>query len=287
MALDKDSYEKLKAKIGESDFGRFLRDTETADLRRTLEIAKIRCMPFEVLLGHLKQIHVTENASLIIYRFCEIEINSSQETSLITILQDLFEEADKLPSKDKARLDRYLQRLLRKISPQAAALIAGRFFEHPRKVRRQIAYNIFRNAGLTPDLAHKLLKLYQEHKEQDYLELIARCPTVVGSLDVDYILSELKNEYWRTRLIQLLIEQNGQKVELIANRYPYEFVHAAGRTKDAKRLQLILNVFDGNKSDIKFLSIFAWCLGVLGAGEYLHLVEQALDQINNSWIKID
>ena len=280
--LNKDIYRNLKKEMGESRFKSFLTETKIREIERTLEFARVRSMPFEVLIDNLQRIDEIDNPTLIIERFCEMDINQDQEKSLIPILKSFSNEADKRPSKEKAKLDRYLRRLLRQISPQSAALVAGEFFEHNRKARRQIAYDVFKHVGLTPDLSKKLIKLYQKHKDLNCLELIARHPSAIASVDHNYLLCELADEYWRARVIQALLEQNTQGLKTIAKQYPYEFVHAVGRTKDIAHLPEVLNLFKENRSDIEFLSIFTWCLGVLRANKHLKLIERAIDEIKGS-----
>jgi hypothetical protein len=251
-------------------------ETKIAEIERTIEFARVRSMPFRKLLDHLKRIGEVDNPALIIDRFCELEIGREQEKALIPILEHLSREADNRPAKKKSQLDRYLRRLLRQISPRAASLVAGEFFEDHRKARRQIAFDVFRHIGLTPKLSRKLIQLYQKHNDQGYLELIARHPSAITSVDHNHLLRELEDKYWRARVIQVLLEKNVQNLKTIAKQYPYEFVHAVGRTKNPALIPEILDLFKENKSDIEFLSIFTWCLGVLGADKHLKLIEQAL-----------
>jgi hypothetical protein len=282
MVLKKDTNKTLKKETREARLERITLEMKIAEIERTLAFARVRSMPFEALLDQLKRIDEADNPSLIIDRFCEMDIDRDNEKSLIPILEYLSREADNRPSKEKARLDRYLRRLLRQISPRAASLVAGKFFEHHRKARRQIAYDVFKRVGLTPELSKKLIKLYQKHKYSVYLELIARHPSAVASVDHNYLLRELEDEYWRARVIQVLLERNTQGLKTIAMQYPYEFVHAVGRTKNLAYLPEILVLFNENRSDIEFLSIFTWCLGVLGAYKHLQLIEEALNGLKES-----
>ena len=283
MFLDKDLSNKLKREMGETKYRIMLAQIEIPRIKGTLNIARVRCLSFDTLIDQLKNIIEIDNP-LIIDRLCELEFNSSQEKLLTRILNYLSTEGDKLPYKEKVRLDRYIRRLLKHISPAAAAIVAGEYFDHDRKGRRKIAYEVFRHVGLTRELSKRILEIYQKRKDQDYLELIARFP--IGILDIDYryVLAELESKYWRARVIQSLLEKKVKDIQIIANKYPFEFVHAVGRTKDPVYLPIILSIFSDNKSDVEFLSIFTLCLGVLGAAEQIQLVEIALSDINK-WLE--
>lgn len=52
--------------------------------------------------------------------------------------------------------------------------------------------------------------------------------------------------------------------------YPFEFVHAVGRIGNKKYIKMIKELFEENKNDFKFLSIYAYSLGKLGAKKELN-----------------
>ena len=276
MRLDEEIHAKLRAELGEEEVDRLMFQSAVPGILSALSLARVRCMTFSELITCLDQIEQIEDAPHIIDRFCELELTPDQQSLLVPALKSLAERAESLPAKEKSRIERYLRRLLLQLAPESAAEVAGPFFAHKRRVRRQIAFDVFRRTGVTPSLAEDLWTLYQERGDQEYLELIARTPTALMRLPVDKVLHEVEDEYWRARIIQATIERNANRAPNMAQAYPYEFVHAVGRTRDASFMPVLLGIFQGNRMDLEFLSIFTWCLGVLGARDHLHVVEDAI-----------
>ena len=282
MPLNIAQYNKYEKVMGKGNFQRFYIQGKIAEIKLTLQLAEARSIPFETLLERLEKQDVNANIPIIIDRLCEIKISPKREATLIPVLTHIADETDRYKSREKAKWDSYIYRILKQISPQGATLIAEKFLEHPRKARRQIAIDVFKRVGLNIRVTNKLIELYKKDHEQSYLELIARYPKNLNNVDVNWLLSEIKAEYWRARVIEGIIKYYEKETIVMAKCYPFEFVHAVGRTRSQKYLKIILELYEDNKSDIEFISIFTWCLGVLRLKKYLYLAKEAINQIEDS-----
>jgi hypothetical protein len=64
-----------------------------------------------------------------------------------------------------------------------AAPIAEPWLEHKHKFRREMAYRIFRGAGVPPEFDPRLLAAFKKNGDQQCLELVARYPAAVAATD--------------------------------------------------------------------------------------------------------
>lgn len=288
MTLSHELEIRLRADLGDKEFERLHFESVAPQIYNALNMARVRCMPFTDLVWNLRELERTQNAAQIVDCLCQLSLTKEEQSLLAPALKSLLERAETFPSKSKAQIDRYASRILKRLDAEFAEDIAGPFFTHTRKARRQMAFDAFKKAGVTPSLGCHLWVLYQEHGDQEYLQLIARNPDALLRLPIERILEELDEEYWRARVIQALLEANSELalVSEIALAYPIEFVHAVGRTRNDCFLPLLLDIFSTNKTKIDFLSIFTWCLGALKAETYLDMVEEALDEISKTLQKV-
>ena len=231
----------------------------------------------QILISRIERIWEDDEAENIIRRVNEIQLSREDERNLATTLKKLANEGETLPYKLKTKVDRALARLTKCLSPEYACDVAGQFFDHPRKARRDIACRIFSKVDLDDQLAKKLLGLFAERKEEELLHLIARSSQIIHKLDVETLLSNISDEYWRARVIQALLENDRKKATDLSSQYPFEFVHAVGRIKDKGSLEILKELFRKNRNGFEFLGIYVWCLGILGAQQQLIEVEKILD----------
>jgi hypothetical protein len=279
ISRNKARFSSLNEQMSEAELEQSIFEMDSQSIHTTLDIARVRCMPFSVMLRNLRNIHVFPNAGILVYHLSSMVFSHDEEEQLVPVLRAMAASAEAMPSSDKARMERYLKRLLRQLSAEAAVRVAGDFIEHPRKSRRQLAFDVFARTGITPELTERLVSRYHANKEQECLELLARFPIALSSLTPSFLLRELESEYWRARVIQNLLAQGAHEFQRIPEEYPHEFVHAVGRARSRIHLKTMLKVFPDNSRNLDFLGIFAWALGELRCAKHLTLVEEALSEI--------
>lgn len=123
---------------------------------------------------------------------------------------------------------------------------------------------------LTKNQINLLLELYLKKREEEALKTIIYSSV---KLDLEIIISILEktdNKYWKARLIQNLILNEQNEVLKIYSMYPFEFIHAVGRIGNKKYIKVIKELFEENKNDFDFLSIYAYSLGKLCAKKELN-----------------
>ena len=286
MDHNKELYEKMRAEMGEAAFQSCLFEFRMPELVKTLRRAYVRCMSVDELLSAVSELEARADAGLIVDRLLEIEsqLKPEQRHALASTLTSFASRVDQSPSAQKGRLEGCLRRLMRLLDSHACAEMAGACLDHPRRARRKMAIDVLRHVGVTPELGKRLLELYERYGDEESLVLIARSPKAIAAIDPVVLLSRLQDQYWRARVIQTVIESGlgNVQLEVIAAQYPFEFTHAVGRSRTKELLPILLTLFRDNCGDPDFLSIFAWCLGILGAREHLALVEDAVSQALNT-----
>jgi hypothetical protein len=90
-------------------------------------------------------------------------------------------------------------------------------------------------------------------------------------------MTNLKEKYWRARVLEALLIHDRDTALLVACRFPFEFAHAVGRTQDQSLLEPLLKLFDENSKDIEFLSIYAYALAKLAAKTELESLKRYLE----------
>jgi hypothetical protein len=131
-----------------------------------------------------------------------------------------------------------------------------------------------RGRELAPNLLPDLVDIFDQRKDQEALQLIARNPPLVIELDPDFLLSNLSDQYWRARAIEALLRGDRDAGLRVADEYPIEFAHAVGRLRDRSLLKPLSALFEHNATSISFLSIYSYALGRMGALAELEHVSQ-------------
>ena len=266
---------EVRDQIGHDAYRKFRHDMAISDMDNTLRFARLRCLSFEELLRRLKRIWEDPEHSGVIAALAERELSTGQEKKLVQLLIGLSQVGDQLDTKSKRRVDRTLARVARLLSPEAACKLVGPFLDHRRKARRAIACRVFRSVPPTGELAQKLVEKYRQTGEEEFLEVVARSTQAVARVDVTYLLSSISEKYWRARVLAALLIAEPRRAYRFASDYPCEFVHAVGRVRHKDAIKILKGLFKKHRREIEFLSIYAWCLGVLRARKDLAAVEGA------------
>jgi hypothetical protein len=131
-----------------------------------------------------------------------------------------------------------------------------------------------RGKELSPNLLPDLVEVFDQRRDQEVLQLIARNPPLVIELDPGFLLSNLNDQYWKARAIEALLQNDRDAGLRVAEEYPIEFAHAVGRLRDKSLLKPLSALLEPNAMSISFLSIYSYALGRLGALDELERVSQ-------------
>lgn len=243
-------------------------------LNRTIQYARLRCLTPNEIIDRISSVDKTNNPIDYLHRLSQIELNHSELEYLENAMKELAARSERAPSSLKARVDRILLRLVRMVPSELAVRFAEPFVDHPRKGRRKWAYAALRDKQISGAIAAKLAKNFRETGDQDALELIARNPERVPEVGADFLLNNLNEKYWRTRVLEALLMYDRPTALSLSQQYPFEFVHAVGRTEDKSLLGPLCAFFEANSNDLEFLSIYAYALGKLAARGELELLEE-------------
>jgi hypothetical protein len=262
--------ERLKQLAEETpEIRRMLERAALDELVRTIRLARVRCIAPEKLIARVPGIWEDANRSEVILRLSELELSEQQLIKLADAVRVLAHVGDRLPSREKSRVDSALGRIIRILPRSVANELVEPFLDHPRRSRREIAYRSLRQVGVTVEMARKLIQAFERTGDENLLELIARSSETVPKVNALFLLEKLSEDYWRVRVIQALLRHAPTRAIELASSFPREFVWALGREKARAQLNIAIQLSREHPRDIEFLSLFAWALGQLGADKEL------------------
>jgi len=256
----------------------FIKEQGLYELERSLSLAEVRCLSWPEIRPRLRVIWKDPQAKELILHIQEIDLSESEGKELAEEVKCLSVAAEQLHGRDRYTVDSRLMQAAKALPQTELYKHALDDLNHRRKLRRLGAYNILRRIGLCKEWAPRLVERYRETGDQDLLTLIARSPEAIQSIDADWLLSELEEQYWRMRVIEVVIRNSGQMGSKYASSYPHEFVHAAGRSRATNLAPVIREVFLSHSSDWELLSLSAWALGLFGDREGLAEIRRILDR---------
>jgi len=253
--------------------GDFDRERVLRELDRTIQYARLRCLPASEIIDRISNVCEEDDLGDHIARLSEMQLAQADLDYLVVSMKRLAGRAEESSSRLKLRIDRVLTRLVRLLPSELAVYFAEPYVNHRRKTRRQWAYKALREKQISGAIAVKLSQSFQETGDQDALQLIARNPTYVPNIGADFLLKNLKERYWRARVVEALIVYDRPAALSLSQEYPFEFAHAVGRNGDKTLLGPLSALFEGNSEDAEFLSIYAYALGKLGGKSELESLE--------------
>ena len=234
-------------------------------INRTIKMSEICCVTFDNLLARIERLWDDPDAGQIVYRVCNETLSENQCYALAESIRRLANAVDLLPSVQKASPDRAIKRMLVSMPAEIAVSVAEQWLEHKRKFRREIAYRLLRECDLTAASGARLLDVFSRTRDQECLRLLARSPAAIENMDIQPILENMDDYYWRMRLVQAALISNKTHAMALADSYPYEVLHSIGRLRDATVLPKLADLFATHSHDLQFVSLYAWVLGQLGA----------------------
>jgi len=238
---------------------------EFQKLEQTIEYAKVRCLSTSELIKKLSQYEVGDFIENYLRRLSEINLSSIDYESLLNSIDILINKSKNLLAKDKTKFENLIRRIIVYIPSQFTHKYFDVFINSTRKSGRQIAYKSICNDLITKKQKNSLLKLYLSKKEKESLKVIIFSSFKFDLQNIISILEKIDDKYWKARFIENLIINNQKEIFEIFEKYPFEFIYALGRISKKIHLDIIEKLFEENKSDLEFLSIYAYTLGKLGA----------------------
>jgi hypothetical protein len=239
----------------------------------------LRSTALEVLVSRVASLWQDADPDGVIFRLSEMELTLEQGEALAAAVAHLAAEADALPSRQRARIDGFLRRLVFLLPTEHAARFVEGALKHKRQSRRRAAYKWLRRNPRVLDLVPALLRVHVDTGDQEPIVLIAREQAAVGQADVAVLLSGLTERYWRARVIESMLTLDRGKAISLAREFPVEFVHAVGRRRDHSLQSEIDSLYDEQKENPEFLCLYVWALGKLRSDTRLAGVLKELEQL--------
>jgi hypothetical protein len=246
------------------------------DVLRAIDYARLRCLSFADVLDHLSKADDGHSTVRYIARLSEMTLTEPEWKMLLSFMNSMAKRAEDSTSRYKARIDSMLRQLLRPSATEFANQFAEPFAEHKRKGPRQWLYLALRHVPISSQLASRLAKAFLKTGDQEALELIARNPQRVAELNPRFLLSNLKERYWRARVLEALITYDRPQAIILAAQYPFEFAHAVGRSQDKSMFDLLVTLYRENSNNLDFVGIYAYALGKIGADKELELLSNSI-----------
>jgi hypothetical protein len=243
------------------------------ELTRTIEFAKLRCLDFNGLIERLLTSRDDIDTS-IVNRLKEINLSEAENKRLAEVCGVLSERAKSGSATIREKFDRTINRILRFLPNEVSYPFAINYLDDRLKRRRAWAFTAMRGKELSLNLLPDLVGIYDQRKDQEALQLIARNPPLVIEIDPDFLLLNLNDQYWRARTIEALLQGDRDAGLRVAEEYPFEFAHAVGRLRDKSLLKPLVALLEQNSMNMPFLSIYSYALGRLGALDELEQVHQ-------------
>lgn len=246
------------------------------ELRETIRYAFYRCLSVPAIVERLLS-NEHEVDTTCVHRLAEMNLSDADHMALLEAVRLLAARGEARPSRQRAKIDRTVLRILRLLPTEMSAPFSKQFFSHRLKDRRKWAYSEFRDVPLSNELAETLASTYRDRGDQEALHLIARNPACVVAVGADFLLDNLTEEYWRARVIEGVLAEDRPTGLLLAHRHPVEFAHAVGRLGDPSLLDQLCRLLHANRTNIAFLSIYAYALGKLMAVDQLNALSELVD----------
>jgi hypothetical protein len=256
------------------------RDIFLHDLDRTIRFANVRCLSRETIIAGALNLENDEDLlNAYLYRLNELTLTPSEQQTLATGMVDLAGKTEDTSTEVKSTADRLLLRLVRILPLELATHFAEPYLDHRRKTRRKWAYATLRDKPITGENIERVGRIFRRTGDKALLPFITRTPECVRMLGADFLLAKLAakdQEYWRMRVLQAVLTYDRNAAIALSEQLPWEFTFAAGRTEDKTLVPAIQSLFEGNSDNGKFVSIYAWALGKLGARQELEALESFL-----------
>jgi hypothetical protein len=249
------------------------------DLERTIRFARLRCIPRHEVIERVLTFENLDYEQLDAYAFrlAELKLTPAELRFIAASMTEVARKTESASPEVKGIVDKALFRLLRLLPTTLANKFARPYLDHKRKGRRRWAYFTLRGERISQRNAGKLAKVFRETKDKAILGSLTRTPECVHLLGARFLLDRLKGKdeaHWRGRVLECLLTYDRSEAIGLASQFPWEFLYAAGRSGDSSLLPIVQSLFKSTSATRDFVSIYAWCLGKLGANEEIDDLER-------------
>lgn len=248
------------------------------DARRTINLALVRCIPFDSLVERLRQLPTDSLSSEIVYALEECERTSDQNQSLATALRELTRIVDDTKGINKERMDRRIGRLLKILPPDLSQPIALECISHKRKSCRTAGLKGLKLETLDETTSRYLIDCFDSSNDVRILKALLRYPIILDSVEPTRLIALFQDDdYWQMRVVEATLRADKNVGLHFAQTLPASFVWAAGRIGDRTLLSAVSNCFDVANDKLHLIGIVSWAYGKLGAYTELNAMCSTLE----------
>jgi hypothetical protein len=256
----------------------FYRIMGLEDAARSAAFATLRCLSSDALIARVVALPVDKQSEALTKVLGERELSTDQVGTIERGVRSIAILGERLSSRDKARIDAVVNRLVRLLPVEESSRFAIEELVHKRKARRDIALRVLRRQGVASEVATGLWDLFDKTGDEGLLELIVRTPEVVSVSRPADLLTHLSEPYWKGRVFEALIRHAPELVEKLAHTYPAEFLHGAGRAESSGFASLATTIWRQNASDPVTLKMAVWYFGKIGKSEQVSEIQDRIQQ---------
>lgn len=253
------------------------------ELPMTLALAEVAALSFDELLQRLERIWTESESKLIIDRLVNMDLDISERAKILVAIQSLDSRSSTLALQHRRLIENSIFRLLRLIPLSISRDYVLECLRHGRATMRRAAYRAYRSNGVDPAALQFLLHQYKCRRKgssgQEVLQLIARCPEAVDQLNVDYLLEEISEDYWRMRMLENLVSKNKIIPEVLRIKYPIEYIWAIVRSGNRMHLPFIRHFLNKHRNNADYARWCIWAFGRLGSQEDIELSRTIVESL--------
>jgi hypothetical protein len=254
-----------------------------ASARRTLALAKIRCLPMNEKLRRLKRGLDEEYFDELAFAVGECDRSKLQNKELATIVANLTRSVDHLRSSERARLDRRVGKLPRILPFEFARPIVLGLLSDPLKQRRKIGLKGIRSEALDDHLVQFLWNRFCETDDLSLLKIVLGRPIPLDTLDPYELINRFDEGYWKMRVIEATLKADRRRGSEFASSHPLPFIWACGRIEDRRMISRVVDCLASAPDQVELIDIAAWALGKLGATAELARLEALLIRLSEQF----
>ena len=252
--------------------------------RRTINLAQVRCIPFDRLVERLHELPTDSLSSEIVYAIEECERTRDQNHSLAIALLELTRIVDDTKGINKERMDRRIGRLLQILPPDLSQPIALECISHKRKSRRTAGLKGLKLGSVDEITSRYLIDCFDRTNDLRILKALLQHPLILSSIESIHLFASFENDdYWQMRIVEATLRADKTVGSTFAQTHPASFVWAAGRIGDPNLLSEISNCFEVANNKLDLIGIVSWAYGKLGAHTELTEMRSTLEAFERKY----
>ena len=256
------------------------------ELKRTIAYAHVRCMTTSELIEELAKYPLGDSIDACLSSLAERKLTKTDAIQLGMTIDAVLNNYEHHPAKYKKKIEGFVCKLINHLPAEYTDKYFSKFIGSTRRSGRNIAYrSLFtedrmaehlrksrRNRALSLEEFTKLFSTYNKKRDSDALKVILINGQYLSLEQVLGIMDSIKDRYWTARLIEAAIANKVGIPSDFRDQFPFELTHAIGRLADKKFKDDLTYMFEANKTDIEFLSIYT--LGKIRDKKGLKILEK-------------